>query len=357
MMDVGDTTEDSFIWSEELEQLGHRIARDCDEAFQSSLLLSESGDVGDESREASPFMLSLGTLPATRLSEPSASASGARPWDNRPLPPVPSQDTVSPLSIRKCSQGTEPTSQASKPYKLYSRLDVPIPERRTVSEPVYERLSKDTRPLPSIHEHAPDEWMRRKDVTPNPLETPTRAKNKGLDFLARAENTIRVVNSPSAIGADYPVKIPEPLNVRKVSQKTGATNPALAPAVNDATQRHTSYVSHLKSQSTEGVDCDAAAPSKKRVSSWFRRVSRESASSSSFATATDSSAQTKETCAESETSHYSQPTSQSTDDGSTRRAQKKKSFGFAFWKGSKDDLKMSLAGKHAAHPILTTLVC
>jgi hypothetical protein len=41
-----------------------------------------------------------------------------------------------------------------------------------------------------------------------------------------------------------------------------------------------------------------------------------------------------------------------------RRAQKKKSFGFAFWKAPKDELKMSLAGKHAAHPIfIITMIC
>jgi hypothetical protein len=55
MMDVGDKIKDSFIWSEQLGQLGHRIAHERDLAFQSSLLLLESGD--DESHEASPFML------------------------------------------------------------------------------------------------------------------------------------------------------------------------------------------------------------------------------------------------------------------------------------------------------------
>ncbi|KAK4155133.1 hypothetical protein C8A00DRAFT_42187 [Chaetomidium leptoderma] len=345
MMDVGDTTEDSFIWSEELEQLGHRIARDCDEAFRSSLLISESSEVVADSREASPFTLSLGTLPAAPNSERPASASGPRPWDNRPLPPVPSQDTVSPLSIRNRGSNVASTSQTARPYKLHSRLDVPIPERRVVSEPVYDRPNKDTRPLPSIYENTPDDWVKhnggKHDMVSTSLETPTRAKNKGLDFLARAENTIRVVNSPSAIGAGEPVKMPKPLNDRKVSKTPGTAKLALAPTVQD-TQRHTSYGSNQTTQSTDGNGGDVV-PSKKRVSSWFKRASKDNASGSTFETVTDSSVRSKETSAYSEANRLNRPMSQCTDDTSIRHAQKKKSFGFAFWKGPKDELKMSLA--------------
>ncbi|EAQ89890.1 hypothetical protein CHGG_06509 [Chaetomium globosum CBS 148.51] len=343
MMDVGDTTDDTFIWTEELEQLGHRIARDCDEAFRSSLLMSESGEVGADSREASPFMLSLGTLPVVQ--ERPASASGGRPWDNRPLPPVPSQKTISPLSIRKCDPKTESSSLLTKSYEPHLKLDVPVPERRAVSEPVYDRRGKDTRPLPSIYEKTLDERVRRNggrhDVASTSLETPTRVKNKGLDFLARAENTIRVVNSPSAMGGDYPAKIPEPLNVRKVSRKTGATKPAAVPSAQDA-QRRASHGSQQTSPPTDGNGTDAGAP-KKRVSSWFKRNSKENASGSSFATVTDSSVQSQDIIVDSQASQPNRPMLQTTDDTSLRHVQKKKSFGFAFWKGAKDEAKMSLA--------------
>lgn len=357
MMNVGDTTDDTFIWTEELEQLGHRIARDCDEAFRSSLLMSESGEVGADSRETSPFMLSLGTLPVVQ--ERPASATGGRPWDNRPLPPVPSQTTISPLSIRKCDPSTGASSLPAKPYEPQSRPDVPVPERRVVSEPVYDRRGKDTRPLPSIYENTPDDRMRRNggrhDVASSSLETPTRAKNKGLDFLARAENTIRVVNSPSAMGGDYPVKIPEPLNVRKVSRNAGAAKPAVVPSVQGA-QRRASYGSQQKSQLTDGNGTDAG-PSKKRVSSWFKRNSKENASGSSLATVTDSSVQSKDTLVDSQASQPNRPISQATDDTSLRHVQKKKSFGFAFWKGAKDDAKMSLAGKQTSVKDQAPFIC
>jgi hypothetical protein len=343
MVDIGDTTDDTFIWSEELEQLGHRIARDCDEAFQSSLLLSESSHLGADSRETSPFMISLGSLPAVRLSDRPASASGARPWDNRPLPPVPSHSTVSPLSIRNH------TSNVEGSYKPHSRKDVPIPERRVVSEPAYERPSKDARQLPSIYENTADDWLRRdggrQDIAAGSLETPTRAKNKGLDFLAKAENTIRVVKSPSAIGVSgAPVEVPEPLNVRKVSQNTGDAKPSLATSVHDSS-RHTSYGSNQSTSATNGNGTDAV-PSKRRVSSWFKRASKENASGSSVVTATNSSVRSKETSAGSDATHITRPTSQSNNEPSIPRIQKKRSFGFPFWKGSKEELKMSLAGEY-----------
>ncbi|KAK4102067.1 Pkinase-domain-containing protein [Parathielavia hyrcaniae] len=328
MVEVGDTTDDTFIWSEELEQLGHRIARHCDEAFGSSLLVTESSNLGADSREVSPFMLSLGTLPAVQPSTQPTSAAEAHPWDNRPLPPVPSQSTVSPLSVRIASN-VEPS------YKLHPRLDVPVSERRVVSEPVYDRPSKDVRQLPSIYEHASDNWLRHNDIkhgmASNALETPTRVKNNGLDFLAKAEKTIRAVNSPSAVGASgAPVEVPEPLNVRKFSPTTGTAKPALTPSLHD-TSRHTSYGSNQSAQTSDGNGADAV-PSKKRVSSWFKRSSKENASGSSFATVTESSGRSKETSAYAEGTRLNRPT-----------LQKKKSFGFPFWKGAKEEVKMSLA--------------
>lgn len=342
MVDVGE--DSTFIWNEELEQLGHRIAQDCDEAFRSSLLLSEASEVGAESREASPFTLSLSNLPAMRLLEEPASGTGPRPWDNRPLPPVPSKSTLSPLSIRDHGPNADSTSHSAKTFKLHSALDPQVPERRVVSEPVYDR-GRGARPLPSIYENTPDEKAKRNfgrhDMASSSLDTPTRVKNKGLDFLARAEHTIRVVNSPSAVGACGPVEIPQPLNVRKVSQNSSSTKQGLASTLRDP-QRHASYDSHQKNQSVDGPNGDANIPAKKRVSSWFKRSSKEDASSSSFVTVTDTSIQTS---TDSEPSRQKRPVSQPSDTSSMPLAHKKKSFGFPFWKGGKNEVKMSLGGK------------
>ncbi|KAL2263139.1 hypothetical protein VTK26DRAFT_8037 [Humicola hyalothermophila] len=341
MVEVGE--DDTFIWNEELEQLSHKIAQDCDEAFRSSLLLPEASEAGAGSRETSPFTLSLGDLPAVRLSEEPASCTGSRPWDNRPLPPVPSKSTISPLSIRNRGPDTDSTCHSAKALGLHSSLDSQVPERRVVSEPVYDR-GRGPRPLPSIYENTPDDRMKRTvgkhDLASGSLHTPTRVKNKGLDFLSRAENTIRVVNSPSAIRADDPVKMPEPLNVRKVSQTSGATKAGVASA-SCGPKRHASYESqHQKSQPVDAHGGDVNVPAKKRVSSWFRRSSKEDASSSSFVTVTDTSIHTS---VDSEAGRQKRPVSQPNDAPSiSQAAQKKKSFGFPFWKGGKSEMKMSL---------------
>lgn len=342
MIEVGDMTDDTIYWNEELEQLGHRIAQDCDEAFRSSLLLSETSETRVDSREASPFTLSLGTLSVARL--PEGQGSGAHhPWDNRSLPPVPSQDTVSPSSIRNHGLNSGFVSQTARSYNQHSSLNVQVPERRVVSEPLYDRATKEPRPLPSIFEHTSDDWVKSNggvhDLISAALQTPTGAQNTGLDYLTRVENTIRVVNSPSALGTNDPVKIPKPLNVRKVSHDTGLAKPVLEPP-----PRRSSYGSQLRSHGTDvPYDVDAAVPAKKRVSSWFKRASKDDASGSSCATVTDSSGRSKETLVNADAGDLSRPVSHSADEPS---AQRKKSFGFAFWKSTRDELKMSLAGRH-----------
>ncbi|KAJ4298534.1 serine/threonine-protein kinase gin4 [Collariella sp. IMI 366227] len=349
MIDVGDTTDDTWFWSEELEQLGHRIAQDCDEAFQSTLLLEDPGETGDCAREVSPFTLSLGDLPAVK----NESQVGAPTWDNRPLPPVPSPLTVAPLSIRK---NVDPASKVSKPYQLHSGLNAQTPERRVISEPLYERSTRETRPLPSIFENAAENWQRRDHTRHEAVattETPTRAKNRGLDFLARAENTIRMVNSPTARGAEEPVQIPEPLNVCKASRKTDTAQPVFSTRP-QVSQRHASHESQQNSQSANGHGNDGATASKRRVSSWFKRVSKDEASNSSFVTVTDSSVRSKETFVDLKASRLNRPVPlQATEEGlAQQHVQKKKSFGFAFWKNDRDALKMSLAGKQTP-PILS----
>lgn len=349
--------ESSLIWNEELEQLGHSIAQDCDEAFRSSLLSPEHSEAVAESREASPFTISLGSLSAIRLSEdpdsPDGSCLGVRPWDNRPLPPVPSHETVSPLSIRNTGPNIDTGLQTKTPSALHSSLGA-LPERRTVSEPVYNRPIKAARPLPSIHENGLEGCKRRnlsKQYLASPLGATTRVRNTELDYLSRAENTIRVVNSPAAAGALDPVKAPEPLNVRKVSRNTATMNPTLTSAVDP--RQDTSHGSHQKNQLVGGGGGNVNIPPKKRVSSWFKRASKEDTSSSSFVTVTDTSVQSKETIADSEASHPNQTISQLTDAPSASRASKKRGFGFSFWKSTKGELKNSLTGKQEEHPIGT----
>ncbi|KAK4248886.1 hypothetical protein C7999DRAFT_13228 [Corynascus novoguineensis] len=339
MMNVGDTTEDPFNWSEELEQLVHCITRDCDEAFRTSLPISETNYIRADSHETNPFLLSLGSLHSVQK----RAMSSVEPciWDNRLPSPASSKDTAPPPSIRPNNDLTSLTAKSTEP-----RLNVPIAERRIVSEPVYDRPSRDARPLPSVYENTPDNWMRqngsRHKIATTSLKTPTHAKNKGLDFWPRAENTIRMVNSPSAIGAEHPVEIPKPLNIRKISHNVKNARPRVAPLLHDW-QRHLSCGSQQNGQSMNDSGLDTIIP-RRRVSSWFRRAAKLNASESTIETVVDSSALSKETLVDSELSNFNGPNSQITENLPLFRPQKKKSFGLALWKGVKHEMKNSFAG-------------
>ena len=345
MMNVGDTTEDPFIWSEELEQLGHCIARDCDEAFRTSLPISETNDIGADSHGNNPFLLSLGSLHTVQ--KRAMSSVDPCTWDNRLPPLVSPKDTVRPPLIRPHN---DLTSLTTKPTQTQPKLNVPIAERRIVSEPVYDRPSRDARSLPSIYENTPDNWMRqngsRHNIATTLLKTPTQAKNKGLDFWPRAENTIRMVNSPPEIGAEHPVEIPKPLNVRKISQNVRNARPSVAPLLHDR-QRPLSYGSQQKGQSMNDGGLGTIIP-RRRVSSWFRRAAKLNASESTNDTVVDSSALSKETLVASELSNFNGPNSQITENLPLSRPQIKKLFGLALWKGAKHEMKNSFAGTQLA---------
>jgi hypothetical protein len=339
----------SLIWNEELEQFTHRIAQDCDEAFGSSLLLPDPNEEGADSREESPFNLSLGDLSAVRLSVGLAPTkekpTEARPWDNRPLPPIPSRETVSPLSVRNTGLNVGIASHAKTASKTDSNFGAQPPERRTVSESVYNRHTKGACFLPSINEDTSENWTRRnlstQHLTPAPLNTPTRPKGKGLDYLARVGNTIRVVvHSPTAAGGEDPMRAPEPLKIRKVFGNTDIAKPPLPSFAGN-----TGVGSPEQNQSADGRDSHVSGPPKNRVASWFKRLSKEEASSSNVSTMPESRVQSKDNSPDPNASGLNQSVSQSSGVPSAFRTQEKKSFAFSFWKRIKNEPKMSIAGK------------
>ncbi|KAK0655964.1 hypothetical protein B0T16DRAFT_424640 [Cercophora newfieldiana] len=266
--------EESVVWNEELQMLGHRIAEDCDKAFQSSIVVSESS-IGQDSREVTPYSISLGTLSTGRLLELSSldPTPKPRPWDNRPLPPTP-PGTITPTSStwNRGAVNIEPI-----PLNLRQPSD-----RRTVSEPLYSLFPKPPRPLPSICE---DELARSR-VSLNSPKTPIPAvDNQGLMNCGPLDRTIRVVHSP----ADGPVPVPEPLHVRKVS-RNGVLASAIPEPLNvrkisgNSATTTASTDPEAQRRGEEEVTSDRA---KARVSSWFRRTSKDDTANSSFATVTE----------------------------------------------------------------------
>ncbi|KAK3938408.1 hypothetical protein QBC46DRAFT_440550 [Diplogelasinospora grovesii] len=357
MMDVAKPKDDSLIWGEELQQLGHRIAKDCDEAFRSSIIVSDPGADNGGLRETSPFSLSL--IPSlARLPDTSPPApltddnSGAQHLDSRPLPPVPTAGMTRPESRRgmndmRSSYGgnAEPILQVQNPSKGKAAANVVVSERRAVSDPVHSQPGKDTRLLPSIYENTPEGWRHgvvgKQRAVSSPTGTPyhhtdTSLEHKGLDYLAKAENTIRVVVSPTAVQTEDRFKIPAPLNIRKVARGVSETTarPASAPFRPGSRQDFTHGGGHqgcAPDGHNHSVSCDAAVPAKRRVTSWFRRSVKEDLSGSSFVTVADTSLASREIDFE-------------TDAGQAPRPSKKKSFSFPFWKSSKTENRMSIAG-------------
>ena len=276
-MDTSLPREDSLIWNEELQMLGHRIAEDCDKAFQSSIVLSESGG-GQDTREGTPYSLPSGAHSTGRLLELSSldPTPKPRPWDNRPLPPTPA-GTITPASStwNRGAINIEPI-----PLNLRQPAD-----RRTVSEPLYARYAHGgPRPLPSIYE---DE-LNRSMVSLNSPKTPAAAvDNQGLMNYGPLEHTIRVVHSP----ANGPVPIPEPLNVRKVSKNDtdAAAMPEPLKLRKSSGQSATATVSATQEAQTRSGDEVAGDRAKARVSSWFRRTLKEEAGNTSLVVATEPS--------------------------------------------------------------------
>ncbi|KAK3363538.1 hypothetical protein B0T25DRAFT_46812 [Lasiosphaeria hispida] len=360
-VDDGVPREDSEIWNDELQKLGTLIAEDCDKAFQSSIVFSES--VGRrESREASPFSveslsLSLGT--SGRLVE-------IPNLETRPLPPTP-PESITPVSTPGWKHGT---NVVPLPLNLNHPKYNNSTDRRTVSEP-FSTGGREVRPLPSIYENMSEERKRGKNHYHNMFDldspvTPTpAADNEGLPHHARAEHTIRVVNSPA------PEDVPLPLNVRKVSRNKKSP-PNVPTAAAESTQdsralRSAVYEAHklsgldLIDGHTGEVTLIAAATGsaqpKMRVTSWFKRANTKEEGGASSA---HSNSAGNDVGAEGSGIHDASHHSESQGSKGTQalaaaaaaaaggaELRKKKSFRLSFWKSStksdKSEPRMSIA--------------
>ncbi|KAH8880165.1 Pkinase-domain-containing protein [Thozetella sp. PMI_491] len=353
---------DSVIWNEELKALSHTIAKDCDEAFQSSII-------------SSPFSLTLGSpstraCPDTPLSSEPANKRSSRPWDDRPLPPVPRTCPQSPPLTGDSNSSVQFAANSNflSAQQVRGSLGTPTPvssDRRIVSAPSYHQASPDPRALPSIYENTSEICTARAVSLPvEVVGKPSTPKgDKTLAYHGRGENTIRIVQSPSATRGNNSLKPPRPLSIHKHHMRgVSETFPTPAP-------RAVSRLS-LQQDTKAGNAClkqdgvrvsqngDATVATKRKVSSWFRRSSKESkdevtaAAEASFTTVTGSASQsqpqTVETSAkpgDDKASATSRMTSQQThSDSPAPPPAKKKPFGLSFWKPSKNEPRMSLAG-------------
>uniref|UniRef100_A0A0D2XGQ4 non-specific serine/threonine protein kinase n=1 Tax=Fusarium oxysporum (strain Fo5176) TaxID=660025 RepID=A0A0D2XGQ4_FUSOF len=336
----------SEIFKEELRHFSSNIAKDCDEAFKSSLIEEDSiaGSLTEPDHtqyESTPFSF---TIDAPEDSAPDLLELSNKSFSNRPLPPLPTPTpSYNGNSLAPTPTGSRPVTGESYSEELRAeQVKVAQPvvltrhaERRVVSAPTYTQKHKRSAALPSINEAGAAAGDKARIVSAPP-HTPTKKgvdRIRGIEYLSQVENSIRVVHSP---GDESPVKIPEPLNVRKKVPEPEQQNSAPAAQLREpdsASQRSVDGGTTATTLSLEPPSHDAQAVTKKKKMSWFKRSSKvESEPSRESVEWQD--------C----TSYLTSSDGKRSDSTSTEAPTKKKTFHFSFWKSNKQrDSIMSIA--------------
>ena len=332
---------DSSLFTEELRHFSRNIAKDCDEAFKSSLMEDSSiaGSLtdGDQHRETTPFSCTLDSTPEIA----SATELSAKYYGTRPLPPLPSDYAMSsppmaastPASLSPVSVDDDVDSIANlsdhvgkaAPPRLVLRQD----DRRTVSAPVHNQGFARGALLPSINENYGTnnviyDKARIVSAPPHAISRAVNVDAKGVEYLSQIERSIRIVDSPNHVG---PVKIPKPLNVRKKSAPADMERSTR----NEAAYRAEKYNEYGPVGGPTQLHSNAGT---RKKASWFRRSSRPSSdvASSTNGVTNESTPATSVEALRSESI---------SNDGGIR----KKSFVFPFWKSNKNrDSEMSILG-------------
>ncbi|KAI1427415.1 hypothetical protein F5Y12DRAFT_712221 [Xylaria sp. FL1777] len=351
-------------WNEEVSEFSHSIAKDCDDAFNSSLLGPESYPGNTPNRvsvlaDTVPVPSGLAT-PTPALDGDKSTRSGAHLWDRRPLPPTPSP-TVSVIDDlitekRKTGQQSENwetpihinrgTFQLSGVAPVRDAMIQDDRKRRVTSAPIYSQFStqwgKDKIPLPSINEKSKEEIHAdagdRSRIVSAPADYQKHETDDHADFefLSRHNNTIRLVTSPS-VKPYIDTEKPKPLNVRKHISRGAIPYPQPKHELSLREQYINDELTSSHASAQEALSEDATNPNtEKKKSSWFKRGSKDR--ETIFNTKRESSS-----------SRTNRPTSTATDSSVTDpdiAPTKKKSFNLAFWRNSKHDsqVQMSLAG-------------
>lgn len=346
--------DECLHWNEELRQFSSSIAKDCDDAFNSTLLSSDAALESPISLETSSIALDPRTpTPITRATQ------GANPnvqiLDTRPLPPAPSPnhlDTYEIMTAKKRAERLQGSLHESSRLKQVTQPSVRPrkveADRRVVSAPIYSQYStqwgKDKIPLPPINEVSREDDRygdsdRARIVSAPAAEssttrlTPVKDRS-GLEFLARHEHTIRLVSTQS--NRDSITSAPAAPSVCAESAYSAEPNPQPREGLSLRQQ-------YLEDEMNAPIPAEPTTPTKdsssnttvRKKSSWFKRGSKEKSElfdGSSLDNNND----------------LRRARTNSSAGASVTPVKKKKSFGFNFWRGSKEQqpqLHLSLGGK------------
>ncbi|KAL5091385.1 hypothetical protein Trisim1_002993 [Trichoderma cf. simile WF8] len=317
----------SILFNEELRHFSNNIAKDCDDAFGSSLIQDDSfsesvADVQRKQRESTPLSFTMDT--PSEATAPTEFSS--KSWSSRPLPPIPSESGF--MSQQTTAVNSRPASRAADNDTLVdeiNRLAFPLlfsnqPDRRIVSAPAYGQANRRTGTLPCINENPGVSTVnvdKPRIVSAPPYTPPKKASRpmSGVEYLNQVETSIRVVASPSALS---PVKIPEPLNVRKKSTKEGLGQP-LQHQGEQKEDMVRNYEQYAQDTSQAGI----SSPVKKKRS-WFKRSSKIDTNGETLVDSKDDKQRT-----------VSCETRQSSSTSTTATLTKKRNFSFPFWKSNR----------------------
>lgn len=370
------------VCADDLLHFSSSIADDCDQAFNSSLLLPASG-VGETSILSSPLAPSLhvpssdiGSLSFNTPTPGIRQGPGAhyRPWDSRPLPPAPlPTDSVlhEMMVAEKIGRRPEPSQdfgnhcESIGSHRAQRKLTGATKQfgenQRAVSAPIYSQYStqwgKDAIPLPAITE------IRKETLTesahkPRMSSAPAREEpfcqpisghvfeHNGLEYLARQEQTIRMVTSPPT--KQGPVKAPELLRISEgapVSTRTKQSTDLRQQYVRDGTKK-------VIPEDPSTCSNKSSSTALKKKSSWFLRGSK--GKEDVFG------AQNNPSFSRNEGVTY---TDTSTPATAPMPPTKKKSFSLAFWRSSRDpnQMQLSLGGMRISYLVpgisFTDMLC
>ena len=280
----------SQLWTDDVRQLSSSLAKDCDEAFNRSSVISEVEALNKAQPSDIPYSSSARTsVPKQQFPVGGHLTSVTlkhNPFDSRPLPPPPARsDSVNielmearkHAEIRKYIGGDESPSYLDRMVSHIDRLIQPpspvqtFVDRRASSAPVDTKHIVSTRPLPSIHEAYGEEASPRRKVdlhkfserkSSRVASAPEhRVSNRHHydDRFTRPDSnvrdTIRVVQ-PSSPGS--PVKAPAPLTIRKKSSQGGPQTPMTMSDNSSNSSRRRSSGLELRQQYQAGSKLDVA---------------------------------------------------------------------------------------------------
>ncbi|KAI2639393.1 hypothetical protein GGS21DRAFT_428270 [Xylaria nigripes] len=332
-------------WNDDVRKFSHSIAKDCDDAFNSSLLSTASYlDNAPNAASTPADAVSLAVGLAVPTSNPDdynrAVYSDSRRWDHRPLPPTPG--TVA-LATHEPTMVKETTGDTAG-------KDFPVDEiqRRIVSAPIYTQYStqwgKDKIPLPSIHEKSKEEACVDLDNKPRIISAPAgyakadsvrMDEATSLEFLSRQEKTIRLVNSPTR-QPDVNTKDSISSDIREQMSRVITTHPHVQEENNLRQRYQNDALIGLFSAAEEAPSDDVIHPTTTiKRPSWLKRGSRDKENLLDAKAGSTSSRTDRLTY-----------TSTNSSTGPAIPPARKKSFNLAFWRNSKEEsqMRMSLAG-------------